>query len=417
MKQGSLGITSRPTRHRVADRGAVWLGAVLALGMTTSGCQDPNSGGAPTRFTEPGHGGHGEVETLPSIPPRPAGVSVAALLEKAKQHFAPLPEAAESRRNPATEEKIALGRMLYFDKRLSKDQDVSCATCHDLAGYGVDVRKDGGQRAKTSLGHQGQRGDRNSPTVYNAGLYLAQFWDGRARDLEDQAKGPVLNPIEMAMADEATVVATLQAIPGYVEAFGSAFPGQSITYDNMAKAIGAFERQLMTPGPFDAFLGGQLTALDEQQLEGLGLFIDNGCIQCHVGPAVGGTMYQKLGTVKPWEGLKDKGRSEITKSPNDEYVFKVPSLRNITETGPYLHDGSIASLDEMVQKMAEHQLAKGEFAPDELSAVLAFLGSLKGELPAEYLAEPTLPANGVVAPEPEPVDAGDDAAAPTEEPA
>lgn len=381
------------------------VGAVLALGaLALGGCQDPNAGGAPTRFAKHGHGGHEAVKTLPSIPPRPATVSVAAVLEKAKQTFAALPKAFEDPRNPITPEKVALGRMLYFDTRLSKNHDLSCASCHDLEKYGVDARDTSGVRNKTSLGHRGQLGDRNSPSVYNAGLHFAQFWDGRARDLEDQAKGPVLNPVEMAMPDEATVVATLQSIPGYVEAFGAAFPGdaQPVSYDNMAKAIGAFERGLVTPSPFDELLGGKLTALDGKQLEGLQLFLDVGCTQCHNGPGVGGGMFQKLGAVKPWEGIKDLGRAKVTQAKNDELVFKVPSLRNITETGPYLHDGSIATLPEMVQKMAQHQLAKGELSEQELSALVAFLGSLTGALPTEYIAKPTLPESGPSTPAPNP---------------
>jgi len=373
------------------------LGAVLALGVfALGGCQDPNAGGAPSRHTKPGHGGHGGVASLPSIPKRPGSVSVAALLEKAKQTFSTLPKTFDDPRNPSSPEKIALGRMLYFDTRLSKNHDLSCASCHDLEKYGVDPREAAGARNKTSLGHRAQQGDRNAPTVYNAGLHLAQFWDGRARDLEEQAKGPVLNPAEMAMPDEATVVATLASIPGYVEAFTAAFPGepQPVTYDNMAKAIGAFERGLVTPSPFDELLAGKLTALSGEQLEGLELFMNVGCIQCHNGPALGGGMFQKLGSVKPWEGLHDKGRAKVTSAPADEFVFKVPSLRNIAETGPYLHDGSIATLPEMVQKMAAHQLAKGELSKEELSALVAFLGSLTGELPKEYIAKPTLPESG-----------------------
>lgn len=379
-----------------------WLGAGLAVtALALSACQDPNAGGAPTRWDEPiaedeHGGGHGGIAPLPSIPPRPSTLSVAAVLEKAKQHFAPLPEAVESPKNPITEEKVTLGRMLYFDPRLSQADDVACVTCHDLEGFGVDVRDEGGARVPTSLGHQGQKGDRNSPTVYNAGLHVAQFWDGRAADLEEQAKGPVLNPVEMAMPDEASVVAKLKAVPGYVQAFTAAFPGQAdpVTYDNMAKAIGAFERQLVTPGPFDDFLSGKLTALSEDQLAGLDLFMSSDCIQCHAGPAVGGQAFKKLGAVKAWEGLEDTGRFKVTKAEADKFFFKVPSLRNITQTGPYLHDGSITTLEEMVQKMAAHQVAKGEFQPHELSAVVAFLGSLEGRLPEEYIAKPTLPGAG-----------------------
>ncbi len=380
--------------------------AVAALALV--GCQDPDAGGAPTRHMKPQPGGHGGghegPQALPSIDPRPATVSVALVIAKAKEHFSALPPAVDNPRNPITADKVALGRMLYFDKRLSKNHDLSCASCHDLANYGVDIRERDGARAKTSEGHGGQMGDRNSPTVYNAGLHLAQFWDGRSRDLEDQAKGPVTNPVEMAMADETSVVGTLSSIPGYVAAFDKAFPGQpnAISYDNMANAIGAFERRLMTPGPFDDFLGGKLSALNEQQLAGLSLFMEVDCIQCHTGPAVGGTMYKKLGTVKAWEGLTDEGRAKVTKGADDKFVFKVPSLRNITETGPYLHDGSIASLEQMVQKMAEHQLARGPLPPDELAAIIDFLGSLKGRLPTEYIAEPTLPASGPETPAPNP---------------
>lgn len=375
--------------------------ACVALSLTA--CQDPNAGGAGGRHAKKGHG---DKSGPTSIPPRPATVSVAAVRTAANTHFAPLPAVFADPRNPLTPEKVELGRMLYFDKRLSKNHDLSCATCHDLAGFGVDIREDNGKRAATSSGHRGQKGDRNTPTVYNAGLFVAQFWDGRSQTLEAQAKGPVTNPVEMAMADEEAVVSTLGSIPGYVEAFSKAFPEQEfdpVTYDNMAMAIGAFERQLSTPAPFDAFLQGDLAALTEQQVRGLDLFIKVDCVQCHKGPALGGTSFQKLGSVKPWEHeLEDKGVAEVTKADADKFVFKVPTLRNITETGPYLHDGSIESLPQMVQEMAEHQLAKGEFEPDELDAVVAFLGSLKGTLPTDYIAEPELPPSGPATPPPDP---------------
>ncbi len=392
MTQGSTRSSSRSTLAR-----ASLLGAVLALGaLAVGGCQDTRAGGAPTRHAKRGQGGHDELAPLPSIPPRPATPSVAALLEKAKQTFGALPETIDDPGNPSTPEKIALGRMLYFDKRMSKNHDLSCASCHDLQRYGVDPREGEGGRNKTSLGHKGQLGDRNSPSVYNAAFHIAQFWDGRAQSLEDQAKGPVLNPVEMAMPDEATVEATLRSIPGYVEAFSAAFPGeeQPVTYDNMAKAIGAFERGLVTPSPFDEFMSGKLTALDARALSGLQLFMEVGCTQCHNGVGVGGGMFQKLGAVKAWEGLKDPGRFKVTQSKADEFVFKVPSLRNVAETGPYLHDGSVATLPEMVKKMAAHQLAKGELTEQELADIIAFLGSLTGALPKEYITEPELPPNG-----------------------
>lgn len=371
--------------------------AALALGA----CQDPDAGGAPSRHAK--KSGHAAAKGPTALPARPASVSVAAVLERAKQHFAPLPATTPDRRNPLTEDKVALGRMLYFDTRLSKNHDLACVTCHDLAGFGVDIRQEAGKRAATSSGHRGQKGDRNAPTVYNAGLHLAQFWDGRAATLEDQAKGPVLNPVEMAMPSEDAVVDVLGSIPGYVEAFDKAFPGQidPVTYDNMALAIGAFERKLTTPGRFDDFLNGSLTALTEQEVRGLDAFMTLDCIKCHQGPALGGTMYQKLGSAVPWEGLEDEGRAAVTKADQNKFEFKVPSLRNITKTGPYLHDGSIDSLPTMVTKMAKHQLSI-DLPKDQLDAVVAFLGSLEGQLPADYIAEPTLPPSGPDTPAPDP---------------
>ena len=278
--------------------------------------------------------------------------------------------------------------MLYYDGRRSVNDEISCNSCHMLDKYGVDS-------LPTSPGHAGEFGDRNSPTVYNAGGHLAQFWDGRSTDLEDQAKGPILNPVEMGMADEATVLAKLAAIPGYVDAFAKAFPDaeEPLTYDNIANAIGAFERRLVTPAPIDAWLGGDDSALGEEALAGLQLFLDTDCQSCHNGFNLGGASYQKLGTEKPWPGLEDNGRFEVTKDERDRFVFKVPTLRNIDQTGPYLHDGSIKELDAMVAKMVEHQTKRaGPFTDEEMAEMLAFLGSLTGELPTEYIAKPELPA-------------------------
>ncbi len=333
--------------------------------------------------------------TPPAASATKKGPSARTTLEKAKQYFAPLPELAQSESNPITEEKITLGRMLYHDTRLSKNHDISCASCHKLDNFGIDGEV-------TSPGHKTQRGDRNSPTVYNAGFHFVQFWDGRAADLEEQAKGPILNPVEMAMVDEASVLTVLNSIPGYVEAFKAAFPEEGITYDTMAKAIGAFERKLVTPGPFDEFLAGNLEALNDEQLAGLNLFMEVGCTQCHTGPAVGGTMYQKLGNVKPWPSYKDEGRSLISGAEADKYFFKVPGLRNVAKTAPYLHDGSVATLEEMVQLMAEHQTTKGKLSDEELKKMMAFLNALTGEIPTDYIAMPELPENGPDTPAPDP---------------
>ncbi|MBK6919666.1 MAG: c-type cytochrome [Deltaproteobacteria bacterium] len=333
-----------------------------------------------------------------------AGPSPAAVLDRVRALLQPLPAQVDNPANPITDAKRDLGRTLYFDTRLSKNQDLSCNSCHVLASYGIDVREVDGKRARTSGGHDGQTGARNSPTVYNAALALSQFWDGRAADVEAQAGMPILNPVEMAMPDEASVVRVLKSIPGYRERFEAAFPGEAdpITYANMTRAIGAFERKLMTPSRFDAFLKGDLAALEPKELEGLQLFVDVGCTQCHNGPGLGGAQFQKLGSVKPWPDLTDEGRGAITGNAIDRFVFRVPLLRNVAQTGPWLHDGSIAELSTMVDKMAEHQAARGQLTPAENGAIVAFLGSLTGELPAADIAAPELPPGGPDTPKADP---------------
>lgn len=301
--------------------------------------------------------------------------------------FQPIMEVAENPANPLSDAKIDLGRMLYYDTRLSKNRTVSCNSCHDLASFGDDGRA-------TSKGIHDQTGGRSAPTVYNAAIHIAQFWDGRAADVEAQAVGPVLNPIEMGMPDETYVLRVLKSIPGYVDAFAKAFPDdkEPLTYANVGKAIGAFERKLMTPSRFDDFLKGDEKALTDAEKHGLNLFVTTGCTVCHNGMGVGGHLYQKLGLVKEWQ-TKDLGRFEATKNEADKYFFKVPSLRNITETGPYLHDGSISSLEEIVTKMAEYQLGR-TITQDECRSIVAFLGSLKGRVDENYIKQPELPADG-----------------------
>lgn len=318
-----------------------------------------------------------------------------ALSEKAATLIGVLPASAPNAQNPGTEAKIDLGRMLYYEKRLSKNHDIACNSCHGLDTYGVDNQPN-------SPGHRGQRGDRNSPTVYNAALHVAQFWDGRAPDVEAQAKGPILNPIEMAAPSEAHVVSVLASIPGYVAAFAAAFPEEedSLSYDNMARAIGAFERNLMTPGRLDAFVSGDPEALNETEQRGLATFLSVGCNSCHTGPALGGALYRKLGFIFSYE-TEDVGRENLTGSPADRHVFKVPSLRNIAETGPYFHDGSLTELSEVVRVMGYHQIGI-ELGDDQVSDLVAFLGSLTGDVDADYVAEPALPASGPTTPAPDP---------------
>jgi cytochrome c peroxidase len=307
--------------------------------------------------------------------------------------FQALPATAHNPKNPPNDAKIELGRMLFYDTRLSKDRTVSCNSCHDLASFGDDGRA-------VSDGIKNQKGGRSAPTVYNAALHFTQFWDGRAADVEAQAVGPILNPIEMGMPDADYVLKALNSIPGYVTLFKKAFPGDAppLTYDNVGNAIGAFERGLLTPSPFDAFLKGDDAALTDTQKEGLNLFIDKGCVTCHQGTGVGGHMFQKLGLVKPWP-TKDKGIGGLQGKEALTGFFKVPGLRNITETAPYLHDGSIKTLDEMVKKMAEHQQAH-ILTEAETARIIAFLNALKGKVPTEYIAKPELPADGPLTPKP-----------------
>lgn len=294
--------------------------------------------------------------------------------EDVKVTFEPLPEKLLETSDKVTQAQVRLGKRLYFEKALSLADDLSCNSCHMLDKYGVD-------NEPTSPGHKGQRGDRNSPTVYNAGLHVAQFWDGRAKDLKEQAKGPILNPVEMAIPDEATAVKKIKALDGYTEMFKAAFPAAKdpISYDNMAEAIGQFEKNLLTPSRFDEYLRGRKDALSDDEKEGLRLFSEVGCTSCHNGVGIGGGLYQKLGLEVPYE-TEDKGRFNVTKDADDLFFFKVPSLRNITKTAPYFHDGSIKTLEEVVTLMGKHQLGV-DLKVGEVEAIVAFLDSLTGTLP------------------------------------
>lgn len=308
--------------------------------------------------------------------------------------FAALPKTADGAR-PASAERLALGKMLYFDARLSKNQDVSCNSCHKLDAFGVDG-------AATSEGHKKQRGGRNAPTVLNAALHFRQFWDGRMADVEEQATGPIQNPIEMA-SNEKLVVAVLSSIPEYVDAFAKAFPDEKspITLKNVGVAIGAFERKLVTPARLDKYLAGDKGALTEAELVGATVFVRTGCGACHSGPLLGGGMYQKAGVVRPWPNQKDQGRFEVTKLEDDRLKFKVPSLRNVEKTAPYFHDGATATLDDAVRAMASHQLGK-ELTPAEVASIVAFLGTLTAPPAADLAAPPELPKSTAKTPKPDP---------------
>jgi cytochrome c peroxidase len=311
-----------------------------------------------------------------------------ALSDSFLMMFKPLPTEALAKDNDLTAAKVDLGRMLYYETRISKNGKMSCNSCHMLDKYGQD-------NLPFSPGHEGKLGGRSSPTTYNAALHIAQFWDGRAPSVEEQAKGPVLNPVEMGMPSADFVVQVLRSIPGYVEAFKAAFPGEAdpVTYENFGRAVGAFERKLLTPSRFDDYLKGDKAALTAIEAKGYETFAKTGCVTCHNGPAIGGAMYQKLGLAKAWPDLKDLGRYEATKIDSDKYFFKVSSLRNVTETGPYLHDGSVTKLEDMVKKMAEHQLGK-TITEEETASIVAFLKALKGDIPTQYIAPPKLPESG-----------------------
>jgi cytochrome c peroxidase len=308
--------------------------------------------------------------------------------------FKPLPRVAE----PATEADramVALGMALYHDTRLSKNQDLSCNSCHDLSNAGVDNQP-------TSPGHRGTRGRRNTPTTYNAFLHTAQLWDGRAADVEAQAMATVIHPLEMAMKDGDAVNTVLTSIPGYAPMFTAAFPADPVpvSFKNAARALGAFERTLVTPSAFDRYLEGDVHALTAQQVAGMDLFVAANCTMCHNGPGVGGGMYMKLGFARPY-GTTDPGRFEVTGNEADTHVFKVPSLRNVARTGPYFHDGSVATLGEAVTKMGAHQLDR-DLTPAEVASIVTFLNALTGQPPAVATAIPELPPSGPTTPKPDP---------------
>ncbi len=306
-------------------------------------------------------------------------------------------KAPEPADNPTTPEKIELGRMLYFDPRFSATGTVSCNTCHNLMLGGDDNRN-------FSMGVHGQMGGRSAPTVWNAAFASTQFWDGRAATLEEQAKGPVVNPVEMGMSEVESAMDRVRAIPGYKAYFERAFGGDNpMTVDNAAKAVAAFERTMITPNsPYDRFVKGDSSALDEQQQRGMQTFADSGCTGCHSGAAFSGPAvaagqgffmkfptFQDNAYVSKYDFLKDQGRFDVTGKEADKHLFKVPTLRNIALTAPYFHNGSVATLDEAVRVMAKTQLNQ-DLSDQQVADMVAFLNALTGEFPEQSL--PRLPA-------------------------
>jgi len=318
-------------------------------------------------------------------------VSTAAALE-ALPAQPPIPKD-----NPMTPAKIELGKQLFLDPRLSVDGTVSCNSCHNVMSSGTDNRA-------VSVGVSGQKGGRSAPTVWNAAFLTAQFWDGRAATLEDQAKGPILNPIEMGMPNPELAVQRLKAIPGYQKQFADVFGGADpITYDNIAKAIATYERTLITPdSAFDRYMHGDKKALSETAQRGMKLVEEVGCTSCHNGPvfagpstlAMGQGFFQKFPTFAgskydaTYGLMLDEGRATTTKKIEDKNMWRVPTWRNVALTAPYFHNGSVKTLDEAVRVMAKTQLNK-ELKDEQVKDIVAFLDSLTGKFPAQTL--PMLP--------------------------
>ena len=308
--------------------------------------------------------------------------------------FAVLPEKIERPDNLLTDDKVALGRQLYFDARLSRGGDVSCNTCHD-------VTKSGAGESAIPEGTKNAKGTRNAPTIFNAAGNFAQGWDGRSPLIEDflaphAAEATVMN------VDEKRLVDTVSSIPAYAAAFRKAFPDDkgTVTGASIAKALAAYTRKLLTPGRWDKFVSGDQSALTDDEKVGLGAFMDANCMSCHAGKYVGAAQNQKLGVAKAWPTSADVGRFGVTKQEVDRYVFKVPTLRNVVKTGPYLHDGSFASLDEIVKLMSRHQVGK-DLTDAQAKSIVTFLGALSGDPPKDLIKKPDLPPSGPKTPKPE----------------
>lgn len=359
--------------------------AVIGLSLLLGGCNKAPERAADAAKTSAA----AEPEMLASKDP---------LLLQARTLFKPIPiNAPELAGNPATPDKLALGAMLFFDPRISSTHSISCASCHSIGLGGAD-------NSPTSAGFHGKRGARNSPTVFNSAFNFAQFWDGRAKDLEQQAGGPMINPVEMA-SPTSHVAEQLSALPGYRPAFAKVFPNDPapVSIANAQKAIAVFEATLITPNaPFDRYLRGDAAALDSEQKAGLKLFIDKGCASCHAGVNLGGEIYAKFGAMAAPDALHrpaaDVGRAAVTGKASDTYVFKVPTLRNIALTAPYFHTGSEQDLMEVINVMASAQLGQS-LTPVETKRIAAFLGTLTGDHP--QVMQPQLPVSDAKSPLPQ----------------
>jgi cytochrome c peroxidase len=319
-----------------------------------------------------------------------------SLLEQARSAFTPLPQTIATPDNPLTPEKVALGRMLFFEPRVSVDGTVSCSRCHQPGLYSTDA-------LPKPIGALHRENPRNAPVIFNAALQIAEHWRGDRTSVEDQAMQALIGPPSFGNPSYEVAMAKLKAIPGYPELFARAFPDdkEPITPQNWAKAIGAYERTLVTPAPFDAYLEGNDRALTAEAQAGLREFMQVGCAGCHNGAGVGGGMFQKFGLVEDyWKETRsptpDKGRFDVTHKDADLYVFKVPILRNVARTPPYFHDGSVATLPEAVRIMAKVQLGK-TLSETQIADIVAFLDSLTGRIPDTFATAVALPPAGFTA--------------------
>jgi cytochrome c peroxidase len=322
--------------------------------------------------------------------------SDADLLKRAKVLFQALPENAATPERPITPEKVALGRALFFESRVSTDGKQSCGECHQPMFYGTDA-------LPRTVGNSGKVLPRNVPTVFNTALQFKQHYGGNRVDVEEQALKALISPFAYGNKDYAAAEAKLRAIPGYRPMFEKAFPGEAepVTAENWSKAIGAYERVLLTPAPFDRFLQGDAAALSPQAKQGLDKFMSFGCTGCHSGVVMGGQMFQKFGITQEYWTLtgsveiellkgRDKGKFHDTKEESDAFMFKVQQLRNVAVTPPYFHDGSVAKLEDAVRIMAKLQLGR-DLSEGEIADIVAFLESLTGEVPAQFANVPSLP--------------------------
>jgi len=337
------------------------------------------------------------IALLVVVAPATAAETETERLKQAQGLFQPLPRDMATPEAPITPQRVDLGRLLFFDPRLTVDADLSCSSCHQPARYGADG-------LPKSIGVRQRPHPRHAPTILNAGLNFIIHWRGDRDSLEDQVIKALASPITNGQPDEKAVIDRLEQIPSYAPLFKAAFPDNPhpMTRENIAKAIGAYERTLVTPSPFDSYLAGDVNALSSKARAGLDTFINTGCAACHNGVLVGGGMYRKFGVVEPyWKATGsqaiDNGRADVTKNPDDLYVFRVASLRNVAMTAPYFHDGSVATLPEAVRVMARVQLGV-TLGDAETRDIVAFLESLTGELPANFATVPTLPAASVTPP-------------------